>query len=311
VALDGDGDFVIAWVSEAQDGSVNGIFARRFNAAGVAQASEFQVNTYTNDGQLQPSVGMDGDGDFVIAWKDNELDGYGNGVFARRFNAAGVAQAVEFQVNTYTNEDESGPAVAMNAGGDFVVAWDSDQQDGSGGGIFARRFDAAGVALAAELQVNSFTAGSQRVPAVAIDGDGGFVVTWQSNDQDGSSDGIFSRRFSASGTPQAVELQVNTYTANFQRSSTVAMSPGGDFVVAWRSRDQDGSDDGVFAQRFATPAILDIDGDGETAALTDGLLVLRFLFSFTGANLVAGAVDQGNCTRCSAGDIQAYLQTLI
>jgi hypothetical protein len=54
----------------------------------------------------------------------------------------------------------------------------------------------------------------------------------------------------------------------------------------------------------------DIDGDGELESLTDGLLVLRFLFGFTGAPLVTGAVDAVNCTRCTAPAIEAYLQAL-
>ena len=36
---------------------------------------------------------------------------------------------------------------------------------------------------------------------------------------------------------------------------------------------------------------LDVDGDGEVEPLTDGLLILRNRFGFTGATLVAGAVD--------------------
>ena len=35
----------------------------------------------------------------------------------------------------------------------------------------------------------------------------------------------------------------------------------------------------------------DIDGDGETEALTDGLLVLRYLFGFSGTTLSEGAVS--------------------
>jgi DNA-binding beta-propeller fold protein YncE len=55
----------------------------------------------------------------------------------------------------------------------------------------------------------------------------------------------------------------------------------------------------------------DIDGDGQTDALTDGLLLLRYLFGFTGATLVTGAVDLANCTRCTAAVIEAYLGALI
>ena len=59
----------------------------------------------------------------------------------------------------------------------------------------------------------------------------------------------------------------------------------------------------------AFAATLDVDGNGTTEPLTDGLLVLRFLFGFTGATLTTGAVGAG-CTRCDAAAIVAYLQSL-
>ena len=51
----------------------------------------------------------------------------------------------------------------------------------------------------------------------------------------------------------------------------------------------------------------DIDGDGETEALTDGLLVLRYFFGFSGPTLSEGAVSS-SALRADAGDIEAYLR---
>jgi hypothetical protein len=55
---------------------------------------------------------------------------------------------------------------------------------------------------------------------------------------------------------------------------------------------------------------IDIDSDGAREPLTDALLILRYLFGFTGATLVNGAVDLINCHRCSAAEIEAYIQSL-
>jgi hypothetical protein len=55
--------------------------------------------------------------------------------------------------------------------------------------------------------------------------------------------------------------------------------------------------------------ILDIDDDDTMMALTDGLLLLRYGFGFTGATLVTGALGNG-CDRCDAGDIVGYLDPL-
>jgi hypothetical protein len=199
--------------------------------------------------------------------------------------------------------------LAADSAGDFVIAWNSLTQDGGNAGVFGRRFDSAGTPLGSEFQINDFTAMNQAFPKVARDGDGDFLVVWESLAQDGGGNGTFARRFDRSGNALAVEFQVNAYTTGTQRGGTVAIRSG-DFVIAWASYGQDGSHYGVFAQRFAALATLDIDGNGSYLPLTDALLVLRFLFGFEGDTLIGGAVGEG-CTRCTAQAIQAYLVTLL
>ena len=139
--------------------------------------------------------------------------------------------------------------------------------------------------------------------------DGDFVVAWSSNTQDGSNTGVFGRRFSSAGFPLANEFQINTYTNSYQHFPAVDADASGDFVVAWHSAAQDGSHYGIFAQRFANPLPLDIDGNGAFDALTDALLTLRYAFGFRGATLITGAVG-GGCSRCDAPSIEAYLAGL-
>ena len=55
--------------------------------------------------------------------------------------------------------------------------------------------------------------------------------------------------------------------------------------------------------------VLDVDADGEITPLTDGLLVLRHRFGFSGTSLVASAVDD-DCGRCDAAAVDAYLDSL-
>jgi hypothetical protein len=55
---------------------------------------------------------------------------------------------------------------------------------------------------------------------------------------------------------------------------------------------------------------LDIDGNGQYDALTDGLLALRFLFGLEGDALINGAVAI-DATRTSAEEIEAHLETLM
>ena len=58
-----------------------------------------------------------------------------------------------------------------------------------------------------------------------------------------------------------------------------------------------------------THPILDIDDNGAITALTDGLLMFRYDFSFTGANLTTSAVGD-DCKRCAAAAIAPYIAAL-
>ena len=154
--------------------------------------------------------------------------------------------------------------------------------------------------------VNDFTLDEQGRPSVAGHGAGGFLVSWESNVQDTSSVGVFARRLSNAGTAIGAEFQVHTYTSSFQNAPAAAAGAEGKLVVVWNS-DHDGSSTGVFAQRLAALATLDLDGSLSVEPLTDGLLLLRYVFGFRGATLVSGAVDLLDCTRCDAPAIEAYL----
>src|SRR5262245_28899231 len=104
--------------------------------------------------------------------------------------------------------------------------------------------------LGSEFQVNTYSTNAQRYPSLAVDAEGDFVVVWESYTEDGSGFGIFARRFSSAGGPQASEFQVNLFTTTHQGEATVAADSDGDFVVVWRSNSQDATLYGVFARRF-------------------------------------------------------------
>jgi len=303
VELDAEGDFVVVWSSVGQDGHESGVFARRFSSSGAAFGGELAVNVHTQNAQGQPAVAVESDGDFVVAWESFGQDGDDYGVFARRFDSTGVA-TIEFQVTTFTAYDQKNPALAIDADGDMVVVWNSNAN-----GISGRRFDLLGNPRAAEFRIDEGEFGVG-FPAVDMDPAGGFAVTWQTYAKDGDYMGIFARHFDAQGTARGGELQVNTRTVDYQVSPDVAMDAGGDFVVVWDSDSQDGSSTGVFAQRYLTIAVLDIDANGSVTPLTDALMVLRYVFGFRGSTLTGGAIGAG-CTRCDAAAIEPYLAGLV
>ena len=190
-----DGGFVVTWSFDGQDGSGAGIYGQRYDSAGAAVGGEFQVNSTTAGNQWQSSTTALNDGGFVVIWSSY----YDDGIYGQRFDSAGATVGGRFHFNsTNASFQWESSTTALNDGG-FVVTWSSDGQDGSGAGIYGQRFDSEGVAVGAEFQVNSTTYNIQSESSTTALDDGGFVVTWSSDGQDGSASGIYGQRFDSDG----------------------------------------------------------------------------------------------------------------
>jgi Ca2+-binding RTX toxin-like protein len=171
--------FILAWQSKGQDGSDWGIYARRYDEKNNPLASEFRVNTTTAYAQKNPVLTPLINGGFLVLWESDQQDGSGWGIFAQRYDTLGNRVGNEFQVNTYTNLDQTNVAAETLNDGSVVIAWQSQGQDGSGYGIYGQMFDMFGNRLGDEFKVNSFSANDQTLPSIAKRGNDGFVIAWQ------------------------------------------------------------------------------------------------------------------------------------
>jgi hypothetical protein len=253
VAQDSAGNFVVAWTTYGQTGTYGyeDVFGQRYTSAGATSGSEFRANTYTTDTAQQfPRVARNGTG-FVVVWQSDGQDGDGNGVYGQRYTSAGAASGSEFRANTYTTSEQAYPDVDLDGTGNFVVVWQSLNQDAGTAGVFAQRYNSSGTKVGTEFLVNTTTAGAQDAPAIAVDTAGTFVVIWESP-QEGNGFGIVGQRFSNAGAKLGAELSVNTYTTADQTLPAVASDGLGNFVAVWQSAGQDGSNLGIFGQRYTS-----------------------------------------------------------
>ena len=108
VAALGIGSFVVVW--DARDGSRSGVYGQRYNAVGTAVGGKFRVNSFTTDEQTAPSVAALARGGFVVVWASRGQDGSRYGIYGQRYSAQGTPVGGEFQINTYTNNDQYRPA---------------------------------------------------------------------------------------------------------------------------------------------------------------------------------------------------------
>lgn len=261
LSMDSNGNFVVVWQSEEQDGSGTGIYAQRFSAEGQALGGEMMINQLTQGAQTQPDVTMMPGGIFMVVWQA-ELDGSGGSIQQRMYDALGNPLGSERFMNAVSAGDQSEPAAAINSQ-DLVVTWTSDGTDGSEEGIYARTGEYPG-SLRSQFQVNQHTTGAQFASDVAMNTQGDFVVTWTSHGQaDGSSYDVYARRFDRTGSPLGNEFRVNSTTSNQEWISNVSLNDSGQCVVVWHSNAQDGDGDGVYARVF----------DANDAALSPELAV--------------------------------------
>src|SRR5262245_50507431 len=224
VAMEDDGSFVVVWQgSTFMPGTRYGIHARRFAAAGTPLGGEFLVSAgFGATDCIEPSVAMDADGDFVVAWTAR------GDIHARRFTAAGAAAAPAFLVNTVTTDQQGQADVAVDHNGDFVIAWSSRSALGKGRnwGIRARAFTRGGVPRGSEVAVHDPSRASETLPAVAVDDVGNVVVVWQSGN-------IRARRFDADLDPKGDVFIVNQTFDRPRQFPDVGMDDRGNFVVTW------------------------------------------------------------------------------
>lgn len=269
------GGAVAVW-SSTNGHMYSAIFGQIFNAQGQRVGGEIKINAYNGGSVDQPQVIGIGTaamlsatttaaspspstttppgtttGNFVVVWRSLNQDGSSYGVYGQQFLPAGITLGPEFKVNTYITNAQLNPQIVGLVKGGYVVVWESIGQDGSVHGIFGQVFNDFSQKIGVEFQANTYTASRQGDPVCVALAGGGFVVSWVSFEQDGSTDGIFGQVFSPTTAKIGTEFRVNSYTTQRQRTQAAAAFSEGGFVFLWESSMQDdGLSYGIFGQLF-------------------------------------------------------------
>ena len=208
-----------------------------------------RVNTTVSGKQQHPALAVAADGSCVIVWDGQSPAGNGLDIFARCFAADRTPLGEEYLVNTHTTDNQQRPSIAMANDGCFVVTWESVNQDGDMLGIFAQRFTPGGTRDGEEFQVNTHTKMHQSTPSAAMNGDGRFVIVWQSIYQVHNWD-IFCRLYNWDTLQPGGELLVNTNSRFNQSNAAITMFDDGHFIITWQAEKGDNALYDIAAQRF-------------------------------------------------------------
>lgn len=291
-ATDYEGDTVTVWTE-------NGVvYAKvdyvKWNNAGSRSAFQEDSRIFEiakHNGVVEfASVAMDDSGNFVVTWSQNDgTDLKPNwNIYAALYDLNGSSIREAFLVNTTTYSQQQYSQVSMSTEGEFVIVWQSMNQEGrkTGWDIYGQRFDASGNALGQdgrgrEFLVNTTTSQDQVFASVAMDSYGSFVVTWTGYGQDGDAaneTNIYARRFDKTTSSFGEEFLVNadtvvtqttveddtTVTTEISRTnnrtgnqkwSSVAVDTLGNYVITWTGYGQEDdsvkASNGIFAKRYS------------------------------------------------------------
>ncbi|HEX9942824.1 MAG TPA: hypothetical protein VGG03_12460 [Thermoanaerobaculia bacterium] len=254
--------FLVVWEgSSAAD--LKGISGRLFSNLGTPQAADFLVNKEVAPDQYDAAVTRDLQGNFIVVW--SAVANGNSKIMAQKFQANGAPAGNAFKVNqdpagTPTIPADFNPAVARTNDGGFVVAWisllpTSDPSQGPRPQVLARRFNANGTPLRAQVKVSTGLVNGDR-PDVCVDTAGRPLVVWASVDEfrpfEANKSGVSLRRLSARGVPEGTkEAVVTAPTAGSTVKAAVSCGLGNTFVVVWHSDQAPAVDQtDVLGQRF-------------------------------------------------------------
>ncbi len=162
------------------------------------------VNVVTTGDQEEPAIAMGDDGAFSVLWSDSS--GSDIEVLRSKFASDGTPSSPTV-LNQFLAGQQRNASVSINASGEFLAAWTSNNQvAGSGKDLFARRTGAGGLVLTGEFQVNASAVYSQTWPGVAPLPDGRFVIVWGNFTPFGTDFKIDARFLLPSALPEVPAL---------------------------------------------------------------------------------------------------------
>lgn len=180
IAMDANGNFIVVWMGI--DDYWSGVFARRFDADAAPRGGQFRVNQRQQFSQYGPSVGMDADGNAVIAFA-SEVEKIGAefnyDVLARRYDAAGMPLGDVFNPPGPSPDVQYLPQVAVAPAGRFAVMWTTSNPNYDRD-LWVRTYEPSGDPIGPARPV-FVGAGDQSLGALAAGSGDTFLAAWSTD----------------------------------------------------------------------------------------------------------------------------------
>ena len=184
VALSTNGGFMV-WQDNATDGDGWGISARRLDQTLSGSYDPFRVNAKGSNDQENARVTLLKNGGAAFVWQGGKA-GYQH-IMARFLAATNNTwlTTTDLVVSTFPTNFQINPAITTLNNSNVVIVWTSFNQSSTNSlmDVYAKILSPVGATVKSEFLVNQFTSYNQRTPSVTALKNGGFVVTWVSEQQ--------------------------------------------------------------------------------------------------------------------------------
>lgn len=178
VDMDENGNFVIVW-RDNRSGYYD-IYAQRYGRGGSPIGGNIEVYHSPTEEARQPSIGVAGGGDFVIAFTAH-IGCHGH-IYAQRYFWDGRRSGNLFKVNEGEPDSKrfkDHPSVAADGAGNFIVVWQDRRNLPDSPDIYAQRYSSDGSLSGINIRVNDDPNDiGQMYPSIDFGMNGNYIVAW-------------------------------------------------------------------------------------------------------------------------------------
>ena len=255
VAMNADGKFVVAWVSENQDKTPRSVYAQRFDESGKKVGGEFRVNTANAGSQDSPAVAIDSAGNFMIVWQSKSKDD--SNVYGQVFDWNGKPKSQsDILLSAETDLNQSKPAVALTGNQLFMAVWITETYDNplktNLDSIKGQLFKTTGQKSGNEFSVSDPFFGHQDNPMIIKTSPSKLLVAWQQYSRKNGHKHwrIFGQKIYNSATKDGDVIELSAETDTYWQTDPALSSDGkGDTGAAWLNHETETGTIGIEYKR--------------------------------------------------------------
>ena len=265
-----DGNFVVVWQSNLQNGNGWGIYGQIFYSNGAKKGNEFSVNNYNKGNSTNPKVAASSNGKFMVVWQTN-----GTIISGQIFINDGNKLGTEIQMNP-ANDWYGSPSITASTNNNFIVSWvfgaNSWQiytqifaNDGTKIGsitssfsnipwcklpsvislangnfvitvtcynnVSAQIFDRNNNIIGTQFPVNIHNSNNNPAyPSISSLLNSNFMIVWQSSNLE-----IYGQSFTSFGAKIGNEFKIDTYIINENMYPSIGSLVNDNYIVTWQN----------------------------------------------------------------------------